>query len=221
MRPLIGFLLMLILMISIVFGAVYLFYQLIFGSLIRPGSKSFMKIVEGIRTQLAPARQLLIPWESDTLSMMAAKPEKMKSVSALSNTSTGEIATIYKENIGVLALQKTGTVGLSLIQTKAHEFIYHLKSERETEIWVDNQPFGVLVDGVLISSGRQGIQLARVTRENPDAPFLLAIKNETAASIANKTRLEGVNQRAITLLRDLTAEDEIIAQAIVFRYLYS
>lgn len=200
---------MMILMAGLfVTGIVYLIAKAISGISFNPESASWKKMLERLRVRLHQSLAgTLIPWDHETLSLLSLNRSIVKKPGFFNNTTEGVFTTIFHEPVLAYVSQKSGANSVSIARTADREFIYREKG-RETEIWLNSQPFGVFVDGALLAAGRGGRLLARLEDANSDLQLPVLIGNSVAASIANPARVSSPNPRVLTLLRELNPEEE-------------
>lgn len=214
MRFLFGLLLLVLMVGGFIIGILYLIARLLGQINFNPESQAWKKMVEVLRTRLkSQAAGALVPWDREMLSLLSLNREKLKKSTFFNNFSEGMLTTIFQEPVLAFAEQKSGRNAVLIARTSDREFIFRMKG-RETEIWLNSQPFGVLVDGSLLAAGRGGRLLGRVDVHAQEAQYPVTLDNKVAASIANPARADSPNPRALTLLRDLTAEEETVLLAL-------
>lgn len=209
-------LLMLFLLVgSIVVGVFYLIAKVLGQINLNPESQAWKKTVEQLRTRLKTlAAGALVPWDKEMLSLLSLNRSNMKKPGFFNSTAEGIFTTIFQEPVLAYAEQKSGSTAVKIARTSDREFIFRLKG-KETEIWLNGQPFGVLVDGALIAAGKSGRLLARLGRKTGEAQFPVLLGDAVAASIANPALADSPNPRALTLLREVSAEEESVLLALV------
>jgi hypothetical protein len=208
MRFLFGLLTLILLAGSFVVGIIYLIARAIGSIDFNPNSQAWKKTVEGLRTRLkSQAAGALVPWDKEMLSLLSLNRSNVKKPGLFRSTAEGVFTTIFQEPVLAYAMQKSGATGVIIARTSQQEFIFRLKG-KETEIWVNGQPFGVLVDGALLAAGRTSRMLGRLEVKSGEIQFPVLLGDATAAAIANPGKVDSPNPRAITLLRPLSAEEE-------------
>lgn len=195
-------------------GVVYLIAKT-FGQLAwDPKSKAFKRMLASMRSRLLPLSSELVPWDSEMLGLLSLNQAREKKPGWFNPVSMGQFTTIYQEPVLAFARQQSGKIGIALWRTSDREFIFRQKGA-ETEIWLDNQPFGLYVDGTLLAPGKGSKLLARLENKPDEAQAPLLLGTGTALTLSNPGRASGPNPRALTLLRQLSAEEENIALAVV------
>ena len=116
--------------------------------------------------------------------------------------------------------QKSGNTAVFVARSSKQEYILRQK-QKETEVWIDNKPFGVFISDVLLAAGSSSKLLAEVDVEKGEAQWPVKIGNEVVAAINNPARAEeaGPNPRALSFFRKLNAEEEDIVLAVTLVYL--
>ena len=214
MRFLFGLLLLVLMVGGFIIGILYLIARLLGQINFNPESQAWKKMVEVLRTRLqSQAAGALVPWDQEMLSLLSLNREKLKKSTFFNNFSEGMLTTIFQEPVLAFAEQKSGRNAVLIARTSDREFIFRMKG-RETEIWLNSQPFGVLVDGSLLAAGRGGRLLGRVDVNAQEVQYPVTLDNKVAASIANPSKADSPNPRALTLLRELTAEEETVLLAL-------
>ncbi|MBV6442559.1 MAG: hypothetical protein EPGJADBJ_04277 [Saprospiraceae bacterium] len=209
------FLMMLVLMAgSIIVGIFYLIAKLLGQINFNPESQAWKKTVEGLRTRLrAVAAGALVPWDKEMLALLSLNRINVKKPGFFSSTAEGVFTTIFQEPVLAYTEQKSGNTGVIVARTSDREFIFRLKG-KETEIWLNGQPFGILVDGSLLAAGKTSRLLARIEKKTGEAQFPVLLGDSVVASIANPALADSPNPRALTLLREVSAEEESVLLAL-------
>lgn len=211
MKLLIFLLLMIVLPAMFVVGIIYTIARLLGAINFNPESKAWKVTLDRLRNRMrSQAAGMLVPWDTEMLSLLSLNSSVTKKPGWMDRTMEGVVSTIYQEPVVAYAAYNTGATGLILARTSNKEFTFRMKG-KETEIWVDGQPFGVLVGDTLLAAGRGSKILARLesAKDNIQTPVLL--EDKTAAAISNPNRTDaGPNPRAITLLRTVNAQEETI-----------
>lgn len=215
MRFLFGLLLLVLMVGGFIIGVLYLIARLLGQINFNPESQAWKKMVEVLRTRLqSQAAGALVPWDREMLSLLSLNRQKLKKSAFFNNFSEGILTTIFQEPVLAFAEQKSGSNAVLIVRTSDREFIFRKKG-RETEIWLNSQPFGVLIDGSLLAAGRGGRLLGRVEVNAQEVQFPVTLGDKVAASINNPARTDSPNPRALTLLREVTAEEETVLLALV------
>lgn len=217
MRFLFGFFMLILLAGSFVVGIFYLIAKVLGQINFNPESQAWKKTVEGLRNRLKTlAAGALVPWDKEMLSLLSLNRTNVKKPGYFNSAAEGVFTTIYQEPVLAYAEHKSGKTAVVIARTSDREFIFRLKG-KETEIWLDGQPFGVLVDGSLIAAGRNGRLLGQMVQKQEEAQFPVTLGTSVAASIANPDKAGSPNPRALTLLRDLSTEEEhtILAMTVL------
>ncbi len=208
MRFFVALLTLVIIAGSFVAGIIYLLARLIGSINFNPESRAWQRTLENLRSRLRQqAAGALVPWDGEMLSLLSLNRSRLKKPGFFSSTAEGVFTSIFQEPVLAYAQQKTGKTSVLLARTSNREFIFRMKG-RETEIWLDGQPFATLTGGSLIAAGRNGRLLARIEPKSDEVQFPVLLGNATAAAIANPDKADSPNPRALTLLRPVSAEEE-------------
>lgn len=208
-----GLLTVLLTVAFFVTGVVYMIAR-VFGQIAwNPESKAFKRLLESLRARLKKQSANLVPWDHEMLSLLSLNRINEKEPGWFDPVSSGQITTIYQEPVLSYVTQNAGKVQLTLARTSDREFILRKKG-RETEIWLNGQPFGLYIDGNLLAPGKGSRVLARLEDRADETQSPLLLGNTAAVSISNPERKSGPNPRALTLLRELTPEEENAALAM-------
>lgn len=208
-----------VVLISVAFVAAVLYYIVrafaAMSTAVKPGTKAWDTSVSGLRQQLAERAQQLTPWEEDTLQLLSVNKLQEKKASLLSTAETGVIGSIYQEPVVAYATKGQGKNTLAVARTSDREYVYRRK-DRETEIWMNGQPLGVLVDGSLLAPGRSSKLLAQVQENQEESAFPVLLNNQTTVTISNPDKVRGTtpNPRALSLLRNVSPEEENVVLAL-------
>lgn len=193
---------------AVVFSAIiYTIARAAFGSA-QSNTKALNVLLGQLRAVIQPKRAELTPWDQEMLPLLSANRANEKKSGWGSPVLSGTLTSIYHEPIVNYALRKSGKNALIVAQTSDREFVFRIK-EKETEVWVEGQPFAIFVGGNLLSADKKGRLLAQIDLKTGEKYFPLQLDNDVAATILNPERAEGPNPRALTLLRKtLTREEE-------------
>lgn len=214
MRFLFAILLLILLSGSLIVGIFYLIAKMIGRINFNPESQAWKKTVEGLRARLkAQAAGALVPWDKEMLSLLSLNRSNVKKPGIFNNTAEGVFTSIFQEPVLAYAMQKSGNTGVIVARTSDKEFIFRLKG-KETEIWLNGQPFSVLVDGSMLAAGKTSRLLSRIEQKKEEAQFPVLLGNSIAASIANPAMVDSPNPRAMTLLREVSNEEESVLLAL-------
>ena len=180
--------------------------RIVFDPASQAWKKTVLQLQERVRAQVAGA---LVPWDGEMLGLLSLNRAKVKKPGWWDSTSEGVFTSIYQEPVFAYAGQVSGNTAVYIARTSAKEFIFRQK-EKETEIWINNNPFAVFINGMLLAAGRSSQVLAQVTTDPAEAQWPVSIGNSPVAAINNPARANdaGPNPRAVTLLRKVTQEEE-------------
>jgi hypothetical protein len=189
-----------------------------FGQLsMNPQSAAWKRMLEKLRARVnQKSSVILVPWDGEMLALLSTKRIKEKKPGFLDVYSEGVYTTIYQEPVMAFAGIKSGKTAILVARTTDREFIFRQK-EKETEIWLNEQPFGLLVNGTLLAPGKGSKMLAQMELDPSEANFPVLMGDKTAAAIGNPALASGPNPRALTLLRAVSPDEEnaLLALAIL------
>jgi hypothetical protein len=213
MKIIFFFLLVGIMLLVGFFGLIWFVIRMLFSVSLQPGTKSWDGLVQKMRKNLEIPNAQLIPWDTEMLSLLSLNKPKQPKSSFFSSEIQGFYTTIYDESVVSFAQNTMQGMGLTIANTTQQEFILRNKGN-ETEIWVNKQPLGVYINGVLLASGKNPRQLALIQINANEVQFPLNIGEKTVAAISNPIKADAPNPRAVILLKDLNKEEEIIVLAM-------
>ncbi|HLP92400.1 MAG TPA: hypothetical protein VK168_00075 [Saprospiraceae bacterium] len=189
-------------------GVFYVVANFLSGLAFNPASRAWRELVQKLRTRnRIRAGQTLMPLNTETLSHLSLKPKILKKAGWRDGIFEGVFSTIYQEPVAVFAGQKSGKTSAVVVQAADREFIIRQKG-KETEVWLNGDPYAVLVDGVLLSAGRQGKMLAKMDLDTDLRQWPVIIGQGESATLTNLERAVSPIPRAVGLLRPLSAEEE-------------
>ncbi len=193
---------------SFVAGVFYLVAKLLGQINFNPESQAWKKTVEELRARLkTQAAGALVPWDKEMLPLLSLNRLNVKKPGFFNNTAEGVFTTIFQEPVLAYAERMSGSIGVIIACTSDREYILRLKG-KETEIWLNGQPFGIFVDGALLTAGKSGRLLGRLEQKPGEVQYPVLLGDSIAATIANPDKVDTPNPRAFTLLRALSAEEE-------------
>lgn len=208
MRIIFSLFMIIFLFASAIVAIVYFVSRAISSFSLNPQGAAWKRMVERLRNRAKNQKAgPLVPWDHEMLGLLSLNRSVLKKPGFFDNTTEGVFTTIFHEPVLAYVTLKGGANNVTLARTSDREFIYRQKG-RETEIWLNGQPFGVFVDGALLSAERGSKLLAQVEAGNDALQMPVLIGNGTAASISRTGRAAGPNPRALTLLRDLGPAEE-------------
>lgn len=200
-----------------VVGIIYFVAKAIGGLVFNPESRAWKMLIARLRERLKKqAQSQLVPWDHEMLGLLSLNRSVLKKPGFFDTSTEGVFTSIYHEPVLAYATQSSGQQSVTVARTSDREFIYRRKG-RETEIWLDGQPFGVFVDQNLLSAGRSAKVLAQLAAGQGEAQAPVILGNQAAASITLPGRSSMPNPRVLTLLRDLNKEEEstLLALAVM------
>ena len=217
-KGILGLLFMLFMVVTFVVGVVFTIARSVFSLALNTDTKAWRNLLDRLRARLKrPALTQLVPWDGEMAALLSLNRTDVKKPGWFDGISEGVFTTIYHEPVLAYAGQLSGKNAVLLARTSDREFIFRTKG-KETEIWVNQQPFGVLVDGALLAAGRGSRLLARLEAAPAESQFpVLLADNKTAATISNPAKTSMPNPRALSLMRPLSTEEEntVLALAIL------
>lgn len=213
MRTLFSLLTILLTTAFFITGVIYMLAKA-FGQIAwNPESKAFKRLLALLRERVKTMSADLVPWDHEMLGLLSLNRANEKKPGWFNPISSGQITTIYQEPVVAYVRQQSGKIAVTIARTSDREFVFRQK-DKETEIWLNNAPFGLFVDGVLLAPGKGSRVLARL-EDKPDETFSPLILGEAkAVALSNAERASGPNPRAMTLLHELDPEAENIALAM-------
>ncbi|HND90091.1 MAG TPA: hypothetical protein PK971_17285 [Saprospiraceae bacterium] len=215
-KGIISLLFMLLMVVTFVVGVVFTVARSVFSMALNPDTRAWRNLLDKLRARLQKvAVNKLVPWDGDMASLLSLNRVDVKKPGWFDGIQEGVFTTIYHEPVLAYAGQMSGKNGVLLARTSDREFIFRMKGQ-ETEIWINQQPFGVFVNGTLLAAGRGSRVLARLEASAAESQFpVLLSDNKTAATITNPERSSMPNPRALSLLRPLSPEEESTVLALM------
>lgn len=201
-------------------GVFYFIAKMLGRIVFDPASNAWKRTLEKLQTRIrSQAAGALVPWDEEMLALLSLNRVNVKKPGFWDSTSEGVFSSIYQEPILAYAGQTSGNTAAYVARTSTKEFIFRQK-EKETEIWINNQPFAVFINGTLLAAGRSTQILARLEAEPAEAQWPVLLNDKAAAAITNPQRAAsaGPNPRALTLLRKVTSEEEDALLALTLLY---
>ncbi len=193
----------------------------VFGNfMLQPGSRQWDALIQRLRGHIQEIKASLIPWDSkDLMPLLSFADLKSKSSwFETGNVRVGTIYTIYQEPVVALCECTIKGSKVAVAQTGKHEFVFRMR-ERDVEIWVNSQPFGVFSGGSLLASGKSSKLLAQVQHSGDDRHLPIVIGNQTVLTLNNpKYPPASPNPRALLVLRDLQPEEEVAVLSLAILY---
>ncbi|MFN0033594.1 MAG: hypothetical protein ACKVUS_00920 [Saprospiraceae bacterium] len=198
-----------VLLAGLFITGVFYFIASALGSIaFNPESRAWKELLAKLRARLLQKMpQTLAPCNAETLSLLSLKPKILKKAGWRDPIFEGVFSTIYQEPVLVFAGQKSGKTAAVVARMSDREFVFRQKG-KETEIWQDGQPYAIFVNGTLLSTGKQSRMLAKLEADSELRQWPVLLGHSEAATLANADRVVSPIPRALTLLRNLTPEEE-------------
>lgn len=213
MRVLFFFLMFTVTMVAGVAAFIWFIARWFFRLSFRPGSAAWDKLVQRLRSQVEPLATQLIPWDSETLALLSLNQTQKRKKGVFGHEQQGVFTTIYHEPAVAFASQTAKNTGLLLARTSNREFIFRFK-EKETEVWLDKQPLGVLAGDVFLAAGKSPRQLARLENDPSESQIFVKIGERPAAALADPSNQNSPIARALTLLGNIPSNEEPVLLAL-------
>ena len=174
-----------------------------------PGTRAWNNRVQRLRDALKKFTGGLVPWDAEMLRLLSLNKVQAQKEGWFGRPAGGVFTSIYQEPVLAFVREALPKSPLLMASTSQHELVFRLKG-KETEIWINSQPFGIFVDGALIAAGRNGKMIGRLENDQSHSQFPVLLGDKTAAAVANPVLSIGStpNPRAMTLLRDLSKDEE-------------
>ena len=197
------------LLVGLFITGIFYFVASVLSSLaFNPASKAWKELLAKLRSRIRLRNtNPLLPCDTENLSHLSLKPKILKKAGWRDSTIEGMFTTIYQEPLILFAGQKSGKTAVFVAKTSDKEYIFRQKG-KEVEIWQNDQPFAVLMNGTLLSSGKQSRMLAKLESDTELKQWPVLLGHGEAATITNAARAISPIPRAVTLLRNLTPEEE-------------
>ncbi|MBL7806345.1 MAG: hypothetical protein JNN28_00925 [Saprospiraceae bacterium] len=204
-----------VLMLGLFITGVFFFIANVLSSLaFNPASRAWRELIQKLRTRnRIRMENAPVPFNTESLTHLSGKPKILKKAGWRDGVFEGVYHTIYQEPVAYFAGQKNGKTAAIVVQAADREFILRKKG-KETEIWLNGDPYAVLVDGVLLSSGRQGKMLAKLEVDTELRQWPVIIGQGESATLTNLDRAVSPIPRAVGLLRNLNPEEEQVLLAL-------
>ena len=199
-------------------GFFYFVGRLLHGLAFNPESRAWKELLTKLRARVRLRMvEPLNALDTETLTHLSLKPKILKKAGWRDSTYEGVLGTIYQEPVLVFAGQKNGKTSVVVAQSLHKEFIFRQKG-KETEIWQDGQPYAVFIDGTLLSAGKQARMLAKLELDTELRQWPVLLGQSEGATITNGQRAVSPIPRAVTLLRNLSAEEEQVLLVLAAMY---
>jgi len=213
-KGILSLLFMLLMVSTFVVGVVWTIARAIFNISLSPDTKAWRSLLERLRSRLRSQTTTLIPWDREMPALLSLNRVAVKKPGWFDSISEGVLTTIYHEPVLSYVYRPSGKNTVVVARTSNREFILNKKA-KEIEIWVNNAPFGTLANGALLAAGRDSRLMARLEFDPLESQFPVVFGNKTAATIINPAKTDSPNPRALSLLRDLSPDEENAMLALV------
>jgi hypothetical protein len=189
-------------------GIFYFVASVLSGIAFNPASRAWKELLTKLRGRIRLRKiEPLMACDTETLTHLSLKPKILKKAGWRDPIFEGVFNTIYQEPVLVFAGQKNGKTSVLVAKTKDKEFVFRQKG-KEVEVWLDDQPYAVFINGTLLSSGKQSKMLAKLELDPELRQWPVLLGQGESATITNAARAVSPIPRAVTLLRNLSPEEE-------------
>ena len=208
MSALLRLLYMVVFLGLLITGTFFVAANFLGGIAFNPESRAWKELLNKLRERLKKrAQQPLMPWRGENLVQLSLYPKILKKAGWSDQVFEGVAGTIYQEPLAYFVGQKSGKMAVILAQTEDMSLVFRQK-EKETEIWVNNQPFAVLSNGALLAAGKQSRLLAQIDADPDLKQWPVILGQKEAVLLTNAARVISPVPRALNLMRELSPEEE-------------
>lgn len=197
-------------------GVVYILARLLTPLLSSPDSQAWKHLLKKLSDHLDKHYGSLVPWDKDMLGLLSLNKQDERKPGVFGSIRSGVYSSIYHEPVLAYATLKSGQNAVTLARTSDREFVFRKKA-KETEIWINKEPFGLYIDGNLISAGKGGRMIGRLEKRPEESAFPVVLGDAPSATLSNPVVVRSPNPRALTMLKDMGPEEQntLLAMAIL------
>lgn len=174
---------------------------------------AFRDVLEQLRQQVKTLMPELVPWDGEMFSLLSLQQQPVRGKGSFRPTAMGYLLSIFQEPVVAFAAQAAGKNKVVLARVHDREYVFR-KKDKEVEVWLNGEPFGLYTDGALLSTGKTAQLLARLEEKPSEQHSEVLLSNGRSVSLTNRERASGPNPRAAVLVKELTREEENAALAI-------
>jgi hypothetical protein len=177
-----------------------------------PGTRKINQDLAVMRELIRPAVDQLIPFQEEKeIELMSLKYEVKSQKQGLDKILTGRIHSIYYEPMIAFAYKdyiKDVRDALLCCRTRNSEFIFRIK-KKDTDVYFNGNQVSI-IDGQNVMHGLRSRSILGRIRPYSSDLLSVIVKEKEAGHLFNPLRPHSPQQRAYTLMRDLTQEEENI-----------
>jgi hypothetical protein len=216
MRILVGLMLVVLVAALAITGVVYVLARLFLPLGSGTDSQAWKKLLKKLNDHLDKHYGNLVPWDEDMLGLLSLNQQEERKPGFFNTIRSGVYSSIYHEPVLAYAMLTSGQHAVTLARTADRAFIFRKKA-KETEIWINKEPFGLYIDGSLISAGRGGRMIGRLERRPEESAFPVVLGDAASATLSNPSVVRSPNPRAVTMLKDMSPDEQnaLLAMAIL------
>ncbi|MEQ1746571.1 MAG: hypothetical protein ABMA02_14160 [Saprospiraceae bacterium] len=200
-------------------GIIYVIARLLGQIAWNPESKAFQRMLGALRARLMPVSVGLVPWDHEMLGLLSLNRANEKRPGWFNPFSSGQITTIYQEPVVAYAAQQAGHASVTVARISSREFVFRKKG-RETEVWLNGVPFGLLAGNAFLATGKGSKVLGHLENKEGESQTMLVLANGKSLALNNFERASGPIPRAVTLMQQLDPESETIALAVTLARMF-
>ncbi|MCS7037735.1 MAG: hypothetical protein RMJ33_09060 [Saprospiraceae bacterium] len=176
-------------------------------------NSAFRDVLEQLRQQVKALMPELAPWDGEMFSLLSLHQQPVRGKGSFRPTSMGYLLSIFQEPIVAFAGLASGKHKVVVARVHDREFVFR-KKDKEVEVWLNGEPFGVFAGNALLSADKGARLLAQVEEKPAEQHSEVLLSNGRSVSLTNRARATGPNPRAAVLVKELTREEENAALAI-------
>ena len=178
----------------------------------QPGSSKIRTDLKKMKSEIMPWIDQLVPWTKEEMELLSTNQINQKIKKGIVTTAKGVFTSVYHEKLIAYSYKKYVSPSLNavlFVRTSHHEFVYRIK-KKGTELFIDNQPVGMISNDGLLYGGRRKRLLARINKQENELELPIIIGDKERGTLVRSQSSGEVNERAFQLVTPMGNQEEAV-----------
>ena len=178
----------------------------------QPGSSKIRTDLKKMKSEIMPWIDQLVPWTKEEMELLSTNQVNQKIKKGIVKTAKGVFTSVYHEPLIAYSYKKYVSPNVNavlFVRTSHHEFVYRIK-KKGTELFIDNQPVGMISNEGLLYGGKRIRLLARINKQGSELELPIIIGDKERGTLVRSNSSDEVNARALQFVTPMGAQEEAV-----------
>ena len=178
----------------------------------QPGSNKIRTDLKKMKSEIMPWIDQLVPWTKEEMELLSTNQVNQKIKKGIIKTAKGVFTSVYHEPLVAYSYKKYVSPNVNavlFVRTSNHEFVYRMK-KKGTELFIDNQPVGMISNDGLLYGGKRKRLLARINKEDNELELPIIVGDKERGTLVRSNSSGEVNARAFQFVTPMGAQEEAV-----------